>query len=71
VSAPNTPSTFTARIASASSTGLPETNLVWKEQTIRCQQRPRWMAHATSPEHIEGGLMFGFDVLQREPEVIL
>jgi hypothetical protein len=29
------------------------------------------MAHATSPEHIEGGLMFGFDVLQREPEVIL
>jgi hypothetical protein len=48
VSAPNTPSRFTARVASTSSTGLPEPNLVWKDtvlvracessKTIRCQQ---------------------------------
>jgi hypothetical protein len=81
VSAPNTPSRFTARVASASSTGLPEPNLVWKDTVlVRAYEsstdysmstapRAGWLT-ATSPEHIEGGMMFSFDVLQREPEVI-
>jgi hypothetical protein len=81
VSAPNTPSRFTARVASTSSTGLPEPNLVWKDTVLvrACESstdysmstapRAGWLTD-TSPEHIVGGMMFSFDVLQREPEVI-
>jgi hypothetical protein len=31
---------------------------------------PRWMAHCDIAAHIESDIMFSFDVLHPEPEVI-
>jgi FtsP/CotA-like multicopper oxidase with cupredoxin domain len=61
--------------------GVPESNLVWKDTVLvrtgevvnilfDVSSTGRWMAHCHIAEHIESGMMFSFEVLQPEPEVI-
>ena len=61
--------------------GVPEPNLVWKDTVLvragevvnilfDVSSPGRWMAHCHIAEHIESGMMFSFEVLQPEPEVI-
>jgi FtsP/CotA-like multicopper oxidase with cupredoxin domain len=61
--------------------GVSEPNLVWKDTVLvragevvnilfDVSSPGRWMAHCHIAEHIESGMMFSFDVLQPEPEVI-
>jgi FtsP/CotA-like multicopper oxidase with cupredoxin domain len=61
--------------------GLPEPNLVWKDTVLvragevvdtrfDVSSAGRWMAHCHIAENIESDMMFSFDMLQPEPEVI-
>jgi FtsP/CotA-like multicopper oxidase with cupredoxin domain len=61
--------------------GVSEPNLVWKDTVLvragevvnilfDVSSPGRWMAHCHIAEHIESGMMFSFEVLQPEPEVI-
>jgi FtsP/CotA-like multicopper oxidase with cupredoxin domain len=61
--------------------GVSEPNLVWKDTVLvragevvnilfHVSSPGRWMAHCHTAEHIESGMMFSFEVLQPEPEVI-
>jgi FtsP/CotA-like multicopper oxidase with cupredoxin domain len=61
--------------------GVSEPNLVWKDTVLvragevvnilfDVSSPRRWMAHCHIAEHIESGMMFSFEVLQPEPEVI-
>jgi FtsP/CotA-like multicopper oxidase with cupredoxin domain len=61
--------------------GVSEPNLVWKDTVLvragevvnilfDVSSPGRWMAHCHIAEHIESGMMFSFEVLQPDPEVI-
>jgi FtsP/CotA-like multicopper oxidase with cupredoxin domain len=61
--------------------GVSEPNLVWKDTVVvrtgevvnilfDVSSPGRWMAHCHIAEHIESGMMFSFEVLQPEPDVI-
>ena len=61
--------------------GVSDPNLVWKDTVLLragevvnilfdVSSPGRWMAHCHIAEHIESGMMFSFEVLQPEPDVI-